>query len=134
MGPLALIGGGPSTYHQPDEVLNANSVLSPNQLVVNYNRMKFMLRPDKTPAAVAGKLVDIYDFSSRPAEDPLEGTAAALLRLRPTAARQPCGHHREQASSARCWLGSSSSRISSPAIVEDPGGLSGPAGLGRRRL
>jgi hypothetical protein len=32
------------------------------QLVVNYNRMKFMLRPDKTPAAVAGKLVDIYDF------------------------------------------------------------------------
>src|SRR5258708_38141377 len=24
--------------------------------------MKFMLRPDKTPAAVAGKLVDIYDF------------------------------------------------------------------------
>jgi hypothetical protein len=33
------------------------------QLVVNYNRMKFMLRPDKTPAAVAGKLVDIYDFA-----------------------------------------------------------------------
>src|ERR1700720_21695 len=33
-----------------------------HQLVVNYNRMKFMLRPDKTPAAVAGKLVDIYDF------------------------------------------------------------------------
>jgi hypothetical protein len=32
------------------------------QLVVNYNRMKFMLRPDKTPATVAGKLVDIYDF------------------------------------------------------------------------
>ena len=32
------------------------------QLVVNYNRMKFMLRPDKTPAALAGKLVDIYDF------------------------------------------------------------------------
>jgi hypothetical protein len=32
------------------------------QLVVNYNRMKFMLRPDKTPAAVAGKPVDIYDF------------------------------------------------------------------------
>src|ERR1700710_2617539 len=32
------------------------------QLVVNYNRMKFMLQPDKTPAAVAGKLVDIYDF------------------------------------------------------------------------
>jgi hypothetical protein len=32
------------------------------QLVVNYNRMKFMLRPDKTPAEVAGKLVDIYDF------------------------------------------------------------------------
>src|ERR1700761_1784896 len=32
------------------------------QLVVNYNRMKFMLRPDKTPAAVAGKLGDIYDF------------------------------------------------------------------------
>ena len=32
------------------------------QLVVNYNRMKFMLRPDRTPAAVAGKLVDIYDF------------------------------------------------------------------------
>jgi transposase len=32
------------------------------QLVVNYNRMKFMLRPDKTSAAVAGKLVDIYDF------------------------------------------------------------------------
>ncbi len=31
------------------------------QLVVNYNRMKFMLRPDKTPAALAGKLVDIYD-------------------------------------------------------------------------
>jgi hypothetical protein len=30
--------------------------------VVNYNRMKLMLRPDKTPAAVAGKLVDIYDF------------------------------------------------------------------------
>src|SRR5882724_1719807 len=24
--------------------------------------MKFMLRPDKTPAAVAGKPVDIYDF------------------------------------------------------------------------
>jgi hypothetical protein len=32
------------------------------QLVVNYNRMKFMLRPDKISAAVAGKLVDIYDF------------------------------------------------------------------------
>jgi transposase len=32
------------------------------QLVVNYNRMKLMLRPDKTPAAVVGKLVDIYDF------------------------------------------------------------------------
>src|SRR4029077_13619487 len=32
------------------------------QLVVNYNRMKFMLRPDKTPAALAGKVVDIYDF------------------------------------------------------------------------
>src|SRR3981189_1994479 len=32
------------------------------QLVVNYNRMKFMLRPDKTSAAVAGKVVDIYDF------------------------------------------------------------------------
>src|ERR1700687_3720090 len=32
------------------------------QLVVNYTRRKFMLRPDKTPAAVAGKLVDIYDF------------------------------------------------------------------------
>jgi hypothetical protein len=32
------------------------------QLVVNYNRMKFMLRPDKTSAALAGKLVDIYDF------------------------------------------------------------------------
>ncbi|WP_051677575.1 ISNCY family transposase [Bradyrhizobium sp. URHD0069] len=32
------------------------------QLVVNYNRMKFMLLPDKTPATVAGKLVDIYDF------------------------------------------------------------------------
>src|SRR3982074_3954358 len=32
------------------------------QLVINYNRMKFMLRPDKTSAAVAGKLVDIYDF------------------------------------------------------------------------
>jgi hypothetical protein len=26
------------------------------QLVVNYNRMKFMLRPDKTSAAMAGKL------------------------------------------------------------------------------
>src|SRR3977135_4212989 len=32
------------------------------QLVINYNRMKFMLRPNKTSAAVAGKLVDIYDF------------------------------------------------------------------------
>jgi hypothetical protein len=30
--------------------------------VVNYNRMKFMLRPDKTSAAVAGQLVEIYDF------------------------------------------------------------------------
>ncbi len=30
--------------------------------LVNYNRMKFMLRPDKTSAALAGKLVDIYDF------------------------------------------------------------------------
>src|SRR5713226_6633039 len=61
------------------------------QLVVNYNRMKFMLRPDKTPAAVAGKLVDIYG----PAGDPLEGAAVALLCLRPVAARQPRGHHRE---------------------------------------
>jgi transposase len=32
------------------------------QLVVNYNRMKFMLRPDQTSAALAGKVVDIYDF------------------------------------------------------------------------
>ena len=32
------------------------------QPVVNYNGMKFMLRPDKTPATLAGKLVDIYDF------------------------------------------------------------------------
>src|SRR3979411_3312516 len=32
------------------------------QLVVNYNRMKLMLRPDKTPAAVAGQLADNYDF------------------------------------------------------------------------
>ena len=32
------------------------------QLVVNYNRMKFMLRPDETSAALAGKVVDIYDF------------------------------------------------------------------------
>jgi len=32
------------------------------QLVVNYNRMKFMLRPDATSAALAGKVVDIYDF------------------------------------------------------------------------
>jgi transposase len=32
------------------------------QLVVNYNRIKFMLRPDKISAAVAGKLVDIFDF------------------------------------------------------------------------
>jgi hypothetical protein len=30
------------------------------QLVVHYNRMKLMLRPDA--AALAGKLVDIYDF------------------------------------------------------------------------
>src|ERR1700694_4099360 len=30
------------------------------QLVVNYNRMKFMLRPNKTSAALAGKAVDIY--------------------------------------------------------------------------
>jgi hypothetical protein len=62
------------------------------QLVVNYNRMKFMLRPDKTPAAVAGKLVDIYDFPDGRLE------IRSLLRLRPVAARQPCGHHREQAS------------------------------------
>ena len=33
-----------------------------HQLVVNYNRMKFMLRPDETSAALAGKVVDIYDF------------------------------------------------------------------------
>jgi hypothetical protein len=32
------------------------------QLVVNYNRMKFMLRPNKTSAALAGKLIDIHDF------------------------------------------------------------------------
>src|SRR5712672_947820 len=32
------------------------------QLVINYNRMKFMLRPNKTSAALAGKVVDIYDF------------------------------------------------------------------------
>jgi hypothetical protein len=32
------------------------------QLVVNYNRMKFMLRPNATLAALAGKLVDICDF------------------------------------------------------------------------
>jgi hypothetical protein len=68
---------------------------SSRQLVVNYNRMKFMLRPDKTSAALAGKLIDI---SRWPAGDPLEGTALALLRLRPVAARQPRGHHREQAS------------------------------------
>ena len=30
--------------------------------MINYNRMKFMLRPDKTSAALAGKVVDIYDF------------------------------------------------------------------------
>jgi transposase len=33
-----------------------------HQLVINYNRMKFMLRPDETSAALAGKVVDIYDF------------------------------------------------------------------------
>ena len=32
------------------------------QLVINCNRMKLTLRPDKTPARVAAKLVDIYDF------------------------------------------------------------------------
>jgi transposase len=32
------------------------------QLVVNYNRMKLMLRPDKKSAALAGKVVDVYDF------------------------------------------------------------------------
>jgi hypothetical protein len=32
------------------------------QLVVNYNRMKFMLRPDKTPAEVAGKLATSMIF------------------------------------------------------------------------
>jgi transposase len=32
------------------------------QLVINYNRMKFVLRPNKTSAALAGKVVDIYDF------------------------------------------------------------------------
>jgi hypothetical protein len=32
------------------------------QLVVNYNRMKFMLRPDKTPAEVADKLATSMIF------------------------------------------------------------------------
>jgi hypothetical protein len=30
------------------------------QLVVNYNRMKFMLRPDKTPAALAGMRAPVH--------------------------------------------------------------------------
>jgi hypothetical protein len=68
------------------------------RVVVNYNRMKFMLRPDKTSAAVAGKLVDIYDFPDGRLEIRLERTALALLCLRPVVARQPRGHHREQAS------------------------------------
>ncbi|WGD48618.1 ISNCY family transposase [Bradyrhizobium sp. CB1650] len=32
------------------------------QLVVNYNRMKLMLRPDATTACLAGKLIEVYDF------------------------------------------------------------------------
>jgi hypothetical protein len=69
-----------------------------HQLGVNYNRMKFMLRPDETSAALAGKVVDIYDFPRWPAGDPMEGTTLALLCLRPFAACQPRGHRREQAS------------------------------------
>ncbi|WP_439368021.1 ISNCY family transposase [Bradyrhizobium sp. DASA03120] len=32
------------------------------QLVVNYNRMKLMLRPNTTTASLAGKSIDVYDF------------------------------------------------------------------------
>ncbi|MEA2885231.1 MAG: hypothetical protein QOH32_4487, partial [Bradyrhizobium sp.] len=33
-----------------------------HQLAAELHRMKFMLRPDQTSAALAGKVVDIYDF------------------------------------------------------------------------
>jgi hypothetical protein len=86
------------------------------QLMVN--RMKFMLRPDKISAAVAGKLVDIYDFPDGRLEIRWKGLPS-LLCLRPVAARQPTRPSSRISVSARCWPGSSSSRISSPTIGGD---------------
>jgi transposase len=80
------------------------------QLVVNYNRMKFMLRPDKTSAAVVGKLVDIYDFPD------------GRLEIRWKGLPLPYSVFDQL---ARCWPGSSSSRTSSPTIAKAwpaPGG------------
>jgi hypothetical protein len=81
------------------------------QLVINYNRMKFMLRPDEVSAALAGKL----GLSRWPAGDPREGTTLALLCLRPFAARQPRGHRREQASGRGAGLDQAAA-----AIVSSP--------------
>ena len=50
------------------------------QLVVNYNRMKLMPRPDKTPAAVADKLVDIYQLSERLTNLPEPGASITWAR------------------------------------------------------
>ncbi len=94
------------------------------QLVINCNRMKLTLRPDKTPARVAAKLVDIYDFPTAGWRIRWQGltyvippsTSCSASAIRPSS---------RTSVSARCWPGSSSSRMSSPTIVETsaaPGG------------
>jgi hypothetical protein len=83
------------------------------QLVINYNRMKFMLRPDKTSAALAGKIVDIYDFPDGrleircPCPTP-SSTICSASATRPSS---------RTSVSAKCWPGSNSSRTSPPIIV-----------------
>jgi hypothetical protein len=62
-----------------------------------YNRMKFMLRPNKTSAALAGKVVDIYDFPDGRLEIRWKGLPLSYSVF-DHLQRQPRGHHREQAS------------------------------------
>jgi hypothetical protein len=88
-----------------------------HQLVVNYNRMKFMLRPDETSAALAGKVVDIMTFQ-------MAGWRSAGMRYRcltlsstisSASATRPSSR---TSVSARCWPESSSNRISGRIIAE----------------
>jgi hypothetical protein len=52
-----------TTTHDLDDILcwRERRQVS-HQLVVNYNRMKLMLRPSPVSTRLAGKIVDIYDF------------------------------------------------------------------------